>query len=276
MRSDAPLFGSMDPSIVNTLRVMTFNVRQPDQDDGLNGWEYRRDLLVDTILEMEPDVIGTQELFLLQAEYIQQRAPQYDWFGIGRFGNHDDKHVGIFFRNSRLTLTSHGDLWLSDTPHVPGSSSWDIIKPRQLTWGTFEASDIGRFHLFNTHFPYRPVEHEARLNTARLITAQLGILAPGEPVVLTADFNSPADGDVYQRLGACFRDAWRDAPLRSGPDGTLNGFGRHTSDRRIDWILYRGPWRVTKAETVTWSRDGRYPSDHFPVVATFDTTISIA
>jgi endonuclease/exonuclease/phosphatase family metal-dependent hydrolase len=255
---------------------MTFNVRQPDQDDGLNGWEYRRDLLVNTILEKDPDVIGTQELFLLQAEYIQQRAPQYEWFGRGRFGNHDDKHVGIFYRKDRLTLTSQGDLWLSETPHVPGSSSWDIIRPRQLTWGTFEASDVGRFHLFNTHFPYRAVEHEARLNTARLITDQLGILSPAAPIVLTADFNSPADGDVYRRLGACFRDAWRDAALRHGPDGTLNGFGRHMSDRRIDWILYRGPWRVIDAETVTSSRDGRYPSDHFPVIATFDTTAPIA
>ena len=42
------------------------------------------------------------------------------------------------------------------------------------------------------------------------------------------------------------------------------------SDRRIDWILYRGSWRVLETETVTRSRDGRYPSDHFPVLATFE------
>src|SRR5215475_12163355 len=258
--------------IMTMLRVMTFNVRQPDQDDGPNGWEHRRDLLVDTILECDPDVIGTQELFLLQAEYIERRASRYDWFGLGRFGNHEDKHVGIFYRKNRFALASHGDLWLSETPHLPGSSSWDIIRPRQLTWGTFEADDVGRFHVFNTHFPYRAVEHDARLQTARLIIARLGMLPPSEPIVLTADFNAPAGGDVHQRLSECFRDAWCDAPLRLGPDGTLNGFGRHTSDRRIDWILYRGPWRVIDAETVTSRRDGRYPSDHFPVVATFDTT----
>src|SRR5262249_28263715 len=156
-----------------TVRVMTFNVRQPDLDDGLDGWESRRDLLVDTILETDPDVIGTQELFLLQAEYIQQRASQYEWFGQGRFGDHEDKDVGIFYRRERLRVTSHGDVWLSETPDVPGSSSWDIIRPRQLTWGEFEADDVGRFHVFNTHFPYRSVEQEARLNTARLITARL-------------------------------------------------------------------------------------------------------
>jgi len=256
--------------MMNTLRVMTFNVRQPDQDDGPDGWEQRRDLLVDTILEIDPDVIGTQELFLLQAEYIQQRTSRYEWFGQGRFGDHQDKHVGIFYRNDRLRLTSHGDVWLSDTPEIPGSSSWNIIRPRQLTWGEFEADGAGLFQVFNTHFPYRSIEQEARVNTARLIAARLAGVSATTPVVLTADFNSPADGEVYRLLSSDFRDAWRDTPRRAGPDGTLNGFGRHTSDRRIDWILYRGAWRVIQAETVTTSRDGRYPSDHFPVVATFE------
>jgi phosphonate metabolism protein (transferase hexapeptide repeat family) len=33
-------------------------------------------------------------------------------------------------------------------------------------------------------------------------------------------------------------------------------------------FLYRGPWRVRDAETVTTQRDGRYPSDHFPAAHT--------
>jgi hypothetical protein len=56
------------------LKVMTVNVRQPDLDDGPNGWELRRDVLVNTILEAGPDLIGTQELFTLQADYISAKA----------------------------------------------------------------------------------------------------------------------------------------------------------------------------------------------------------
>jgi endonuclease/exonuclease/phosphatase family metal-dependent hydrolase len=96
------------------------------------------------------------------------------------------------------------------------------------------------------------------------------------PVVLTADFNAPAGGEVHQLLSSELRDAWCDAAVRRGPDSTLNFFGRKgPSDRRIDWILYRAPWRVLDAETVTKARAGHYPSDHFPVVATFDTANSI-
>jgi len=260
----------------DTLRVMTFNVRQPDQDDGEDCWSNRRDLLVETILEKDPDVIGTQELFLLQANYIRELAPQYDWFGAGRFGDHEDKHVGVFYNTDRLQLESHGDVWLSETPDIPASSSWDIIRPRQLTWGVFDGGGIGRFTVFNTHFPYRAVEEEARRKTAHLIRSRLAAVPLPMPVVLTADFNAPAGGEVHQLLSSELRDAWCDAAVRRGPDGTLNFFGRKgPSDRRIDWILYRAPWRVLDAETVTKARAGHYPSDHFPVVATFDTANSI-
>jgi endonuclease/exonuclease/phosphatase family metal-dependent hydrolase len=254
---------------MSTLRVMTFNVRQPDADDGVNGWCERRDLLVETIVKTDPDLIGTQELFQLQAEYILSKAPQYGWFGRGRFGDHEDKHVGVFYRKRRCRVSSCGDLWLSETPDVPGSSSWGIIRPRQLTWGVLEVDGVGCVSVINTHFPYRAVEEEARRRTALLIRERVAAVAPAMPVILTADANAPAGGEIYGLLSADLSDAWRMATARKGPDGTLHGFGKHASDRRIDWILYRSSWSVLEAETITHSNNGRYPSDHFPVVATF-------
>ena len=57
-------------SPAETLRVMTFNVRYPNPGDGANAWPARRDLLVETIRARRPDVIGTQELFYEQGQYI--------------------------------------------------------------------------------------------------------------------------------------------------------------------------------------------------------------
>lgn len=245
---------------------MTLNVRQPDRDDGVNCWENRRDLLVETILSAQPDVIGAQELFTLQAEFLTAKIPQYTWLGVGRFGDDRDKHVGIFYRKGFLAPCDFGNFWLSETPEVPGSSSWDIIRPRQVTWAHFETRSGVRFHHFNTHFPYRPVEQEARRKTADLLISRMDKL---DPAVLTADFNSPAGGEIHQMLAAHFQDAWLTADCRNGPEGTLNGFGRHTSARRIDWILYRANWRVVEAATIATVRDGIHPSDHYPVLARF-------
>ena len=62
-----------------SLRVMTFNVRYPAPGDGPNRWEARRDLLVATVKEQNPDVFGTQELFYEQGLYIAEKAPEYAW-----------------------------------------------------------------------------------------------------------------------------------------------------------------------------------------------------
>jgi endonuclease/exonuclease/phosphatase family metal-dependent hydrolase len=256
----------------HTLKVMTLNVRQPDQDDGPNSWEFRRDALVDTLLEADPDLIGTQELFTLQADYILAKAPVYGWFGAGRFGDSRDKHVGIFYRKDRLRVMEHGDFWLSETPEIPGSSSWEIIRPRQVTWGRFETAAGEQFHHFNTHFPYHKVEEEARRQTACLLKSRIGSF---NPVLITADFNSRAGGEIHQMLTADFEDAWIAADSRSGPEGTLNGFGKLTGSRRIDWILYRAPWRVSCAETLSAAPKGIYPSDHFPVVAAFEISARV-
>jgi endonuclease/exonuclease/phosphatase family metal-dependent hydrolase len=251
---------------VPALRVMSINVRQPDRDDGPNNWEYRKDLLLETILRFRPDVIGTQELFLLQAEFLTAGAPQY----AGRFGDDRDKHVGIFYRKDTLRLLGNGDFWISETPEIAGSSSWEIIRPRQVTWGLFETACSARFQMFNTHFPYRKVEQEARWKTAELILGRIAALDPALPVILTADFNSPAGGEIHELLTRCLRDAWLETQRRIGPEGTLNGFGKLSGDRRIDWILFRAPWLVRHMETAAGSRDGLYPSDHYPVVAEFE------
>ena len=250
------------------LTVMTFNVRQPDLDKGAQSWDNRRDFLVETILAAAPDLIGMQEVFALQAEYMVTHAPRYRWFGAGRFGDDRDEHVGIFYRPDALRLLAHGDFWLSETPEVPGSSSWDIIRPRQVTWGEFETPAGRRFHHFNTHFPYRSVEQEARRETAALLLRRMSGLSP---VLLTADFNSPADGEIHRTLTQDLDDAWLTAQRRSGPEATLNAFGAPHAARRIDWILYRATWKVLEAATIPAVRDGLYASDHFPVVARFGT-----
>ncbi|WP_331710281.1 endonuclease/exonuclease/phosphatase family protein, partial [Sphingomonas sp. CCH9-H8] len=75
------------------LRVMSFNVRLPLESDGANRWEARRDLFVATIRRSDPDIIGTQELWKIQGDYVVERLPQFSWFGIDRRGGRGDEHM---------------------------------------------------------------------------------------------------------------------------------------------------------------------------------------
>lgn len=254
-----------------TLRVMSFNVRYPAKTDGPNQWEFRRDLLVETVREKAPDVLGTQELYYEQGQYLVEKLPDYVWFGISRRGNREDEHMGVFYKKDRLRLLESGNFWLSETPDKPGSMSWNVSLPRMVTWGLFElAESRRRFYFYNTHFPHRREDQEARLNCARLIAQRIRGLEASVPFIMTGDFNAPAGAEVYQVFAGLLEDAWVRAARRSGPECTFGGFKGAVEGARIDWILYRGPFRVTEAETVTRNWDGRYPSDHYPVFAVLE------
>lgn len=255
---------------MTSLTVMTFNVRQPDEADGPNAWPHRRDLVADTIRMVEPDVLGTQELYITQARDLEARLPEYAWFGTGRYGDDRDKHVGIFVRRDRVRVRASGDRWFSLTPDSPGTRAWAIDKPRHLTWGVLDIAGIGALTFVNSHFPYLSHQTEARHHAARIVIETAQALAPSGPVVVTGDFNATADSAVHRQLREVFSDAWERAGTRFGPAGTLHGFGARPPTQRIDWILFRAPWIVRHARTVTHTREGRHPSDHFPVTATFD------
>lgn len=248
------------------LRVMTFNVRVPVASDGPNRWKNRRNLMAETIRQAHPDVFGTQELHKRQGDYLVGKLPRYRWFGEGRRGGDGDEHMGVFYRTDRLTVEQSGNFWLSDTPRVPGSISWGQPYPRMVTWALFRVKASGRqFYYFNTHFPYRAQDEQARTHSAREIVARLKQLPPNVPVVLTGDFNTTPAAPAHAILTAQLHDARLTAPTTDGPSATFHNF-TGIPDRRIDWILYRGFTPIAE-HTLTNHVDGHYPSDHFPVLA---------
>jgi endonuclease/exonuclease/phosphatase family metal-dependent hydrolase len=66
------------------------------------------------------------------------------------------------------------------------------------------------------------------------------------------------------RLADLYREAH---PGASADESTFGGFRGTTKGRRIDFILGTAELPVTNADIVRASRDGRYPSDHYPVTA---------
>jgi endonuclease/exonuclease/phosphatase family metal-dependent hydrolase len=254
-----------------SLKVMTFNVRYPAKSDGPDVWEQRRDLLVATVREKNPDVFGTQELFYEQGQYIVEKAPEYTWFGVSRRGDKTDEHMGVFYKPDVLRLVESGNFWLSETPEKAGSMSWNVTLPRMVTWGLFEVKKSGkRFYFYNTHFPHRGQDAQARVESAKVIQQRIAKLPKETPFVLTGDFNTDVGSAPYQTIAEGLTDAWATAAKKSGPRGTFHGFKGTPGEARIDWILFRGMARATEVETITKNQGGRYPSDHFPVFAALE------
>lgn len=248
--------------------VMTFNVRLGTAKDGPNAWEHRRDLLVDTIKKAEPDIIGTQECLDFQAAYMVSALPEYRWIGLGRQADGTGEMTAVLYRKDLLLPVAVSHHWLSETPEVPGSKSWDSSLPRIATRIKFIHIESGKpLVAMNTHFDHKGAE--ARRESARLLARMAR--AETLPMVVMGDFNALGGASApWEALtDGGLLDAWDVATETAGPANTWNGFGVEpiTEDRRIDWILVSAGIEVRHCAIMDDQREDRYPSDHFPVFA---------
>lgn len=254
-----------------TMRVLTYNIRYPNPQDGVNFWDNRRDASIAMLRAVSPDLIGTQELFFRQGDDIVKALPEYGWLGNSRQGIHEGEYMGVFYRKERFELLEMGQFWLSETPDVPASMSWNVSLPRMVTWVRLKDKRTGKpFYFLDTHFAHRGQDEPARAASAKVIAGFLAKLPKDVPVILTGDFNTTPEKEAHKTITAFLTDAWDAAAERKGPVGTFHGFrGGEKGENRIDWILFRAPWKVALAETITMHDGEKYPSDHYPVLAEF-------
>jgi endonuclease/exonuclease/phosphatase family metal-dependent hydrolase len=250
-------------------RVMSFNIRTADADDGVNAWPLRRSVLIAVIQAHAPDILGLQEVLASQGDELRAALPDYGFVGVGRDdGQQAGEFVPILYRRQRFTLLEAGHFWLSDRPTQPGSVGWDAALPRMATWARLRCNDAPwhEIHVVNTHLDHRGAQ--ARLESARLLRQLVESLG-GRPTVLLGDFNCPPGSPPYRVLTAQRGDLAElsDVHAAAGNVGTYHAFTGQPGVGRIDWILVNRRFQAVTVDIDRTRRDGRYPSDHFPVVA---------
>jgi endonuclease/exonuclease/phosphatase family metal-dependent hydrolase len=259
---------------------MTFNIRYDNPADGPDRWELRRDRVAGIIRENGVDIAGVQEALRGQIADLEERLRDYAWFGVGREdGRERGEFVPIFYRSGRFERLDRGTFWLSDRPETPGSRGWDASMPRTVTWLRLKDCRTGGPLLaVNAHFDQRGVK--ARTHSARRLLDWIAEHVGDGPVVVTGDFNCVAASTPHRILTGQEGDGTRkdhrfalaDARQASvtghrGPDSTWNGFREIVPNRQIDFIFVGGPVEVRSHRILDERRDGRFASDHLPVVA---------
>jgi endonuclease/exonuclease/phosphatase family metal-dependent hydrolase len=257
------------PDAVSTLRVMTFNIRVDEPDDGHNAWPHRRDLVAACMRFHQADIIGVQESFRHMTADLQARLPGFRWIGAGTADGRDAGVANpIFWRESRLELLRWDTLWLSETPELPGSIGWDGLFPRTVTRAEFRVRGGGTLHAFNTHFDHHG--RTARIESARLLAGLVNELAADAHVIAMGDFNCAPDSEPLHELQRSPLRQGREASETGhyGPSGSFTGFaGPQYTGPLIDHILVSPSMRVMQYGVLPDHADGRLPSDHFPVLA---------
>ncbi len=259
-----------------TLRVMSFNVRLGTAKDGDYHWDKRKEFLVETIQKFRPDLLGTQETLSFQKDYLASQLPEYGVEGVGRNdGKNSGESMAVYYRKDRFEMMDVGHFWLSETPDVIGSKSWDSSLPRMVTWLKLrdkKAAGHPVIYFANTHFDH--LGKQARAESARLVRERVAAWGPGIPVIVTGDFNAGEGSEPYQNLFAArdgkqsqLLDTYRlKHPMRDEAEATFNGFKPETRiGSRIDWIAITSQFEVLDAVINRVTRDKLLPSDHYPI-----------
>lgn len=271
---------------------MTFNVLYHGAQNAAGDWPTRRKLVAEVLQRWRPCMVGFQEATELQLEQLTHDNPDYAvvtgpvsgttrlpaWVRRGERIQDVGEWCPIFYRRDLFRVITNGAFWLSHSSDAPGSVLPGTWLPRVVNWVRFEPVEGGSaISLFNTHIDFLPW---AGKRSARILWKRLQQCWDGTAQVLMGDFNAAPGSAIHRCLlrdcarhgGAPrFQEAWEAAAHREGPVETFHaGRGRRRWPGRIDHIFFRpSKLSVERCVTITHTLDGRFPSDHYPVMAEF-------
>lgn len=267
--------GRSEPGPAIDLRAMSFNIRNGKAKDGENRWELRKDLACEVIRDFAPDILGIQEAYDFQLDELKTQLPQYGQVGLGRDPGSNGEHSSILYLKDRFNVEESETFWLSDTPSKP-SKTWGHFYRRICTRIRLTDKETNQsFYVFNTHMDHK--SQQAREKGTQLIMQRIRDRNHPDPFILTGDLNAGEDRPLIAYLKGTGKldnenpiplaDSWRVAHPDKKDAGTFTHFTGESDGRKIDYIFVTPETEVTEASIVRTNRNGRYPSDHFPVTA---------
>lgn len=263
------LFVSVTSSAQN-LKLITYNIRYDNPNDGENAWPNRKEYLFSQLAFYEPDVLGIQEALPHQVTEMASALSSYTYVGTARDGAGKGESSNIFYKKDRFQLLQHNTFWLSETPEKI-SKGWDAALNRVCTYALLkDKKNKKTFWVFNTHLDH--MGELARTNSIQLILSQIKTLnTKNHPVFFMGDFNSEPTEERIINLKKELYDAQEIAQEKPfGPSGTFNAFQHNKPvTKRIDYIFVskNHTIKVVKYAVLSDSKDLKYPSDHLPVYA---------
>ncbi len=261
----------------NVMKVMSFNIRTSQGQDGVNSWENRKSLVLSTLKKDSPDIIGFQELTSEQHLFLSAELKKYHCYAVGRKdGKLEDEITAIYYKKE-FEATMDSTIWLSEHPSEIGSKSWDAALYRTVSWVIVQSKSTKKsVMIVNTHFDH--IGKIARENSAKMIVKLGAENNPGIPMVVMGDFNTLSTDAPYQVLTGQWANTYqlKDArPLSISPhEGGEFTFSGYKSDQGkiIDFIFVSDGIKVTSHRYMNVRKGEVYISDHYPVEVEIEIT----
>jgi endonuclease/exonuclease/phosphatase family metal-dependent hydrolase len=258
-----------------THKIVSANIRVdlPDDEKAGVGWSIRKDITSKILHVHKPDIICLQEVLKGQNEDMKKMFPNFQSLGFEGpemdpipTGYHGIAKNPIMFLKSKYELIAAGTYWLSETPHLGGSKSWDTGRARHVNWVRLLDKKEGKqFRVVNVHLDH--LSQSAREKQTALLLEETTQYDSSFPQILAGDFNADASNNVINMIK---NQDWIDSYIKVHGEGepgfTGHGFkGKANVSKkgRIDFVFTRGLVTPTSASIIKDDIGGRYPSDHF-------------
>jgi endonuclease/exonuclease/phosphatase family metal-dependent hydrolase len=250
----------------NATRVMSFNVRSMDDKEG--SIKNRSKIVTAIIDRYAPDSLGVQEATGKWMDILTEAlSEKYAYVTQSRdTKGYKTEHNPVFYLKDKFNLIDSGTIWLSETPKVPFSKSFDTNCTRIATWVVLENKATGeKYTHLNTHLDH--ILESTRVSQVKVLLEKLTELQKFGKVVCTGDFNTDPSSDVYAKMTAVLNDSKKIAE-NSDEGATFHGYGKCDEFAGpIDYIFTTKDTNVKTFKIIRNTAKGMYPSDHYPIVA---------
>ena len=241
---------------VETLKVLTFNLRIPEAD-GINAWKYRKSHIIDKIKKENPMIISFQEVMPDSLNDLKQGLLEYVFVGCPREADYSGEAVMIAYQKDYVDLLQLDVFWLSHSPEHPGSKySEEMTLPRTCLMGEFRMASGKFIRIVNTHLDH--LHSSLRVLGMETILKQIKHRQQIKPLptLLMGDFNATPSEQEIQMVEQLV-DVTAHIPM------SFHEF--KNKKLKIDYIFKTPELMVNNV--IAWDDcyEGVYLSDHYPI-----------
>jgi len=234
-------------------------------------------MVIDRIADNAAEIVGLQEALAHQLDDIKKAFPKYAGYAAGRSnGKQKGESCAILYRKDRFRLNDSGTFWFSDTPDKPGSRGWGAMVPRICSWVYLkDISDGKDFYVYNVHLDN--LSQNSRSKSVRLLASKIAQRKNDDPFIVMGDFNMGIDNPAMKYLQKLeyktpypkMIDAWSSLHTDDSKAGTYHKFRGKRTGPKIDHMPISENVKALEVNIDYTGKNGKYPSDHFPLTAVF-------
>ncbi len=253
------------------MKVMTFNIRADNILDINNRWEKRAELVYETIRKYDCDIIGLQEVTEKMHVDICNNIKDYTIIGAGRTKRFFSEKNSILIKKE-YSMLDEKTFWLSKTPDKSGSTVMFSLFPRICTTAVCQLDEKRKVRIYNTHLDCLSAKAREFGLKKIIEVIEKNYEQDHLPCILMGDFNATPDSRMIKKFKNGQYTSKKLFAVQDINDAlykktTMGMFKGKEKGIHIDYIFVSEEFEIESAEVVKHHKLGKYPSDHYPIVA---------